>query len=613
MINYDKDYWKEPCPKVDCRSKQCKCGLKTVNIPAALGNDGEDSKYAPKNGAYCNAIVKYEANGHLYVYDAQGIPTYIESGSGGVDSFDLLNGRPKYDGQQMTSWTNIPEVPTAVSQLTNDSNYQTASDVENSISAATGPIVLAVNAEAEARGNADTALGNRLTAVEGIAATALQPTDINKTVVSDVALDANPSTTSVQLEEGKVNLMSGTTSTETIALPVASSTQAGVMNSATYDAITDNANNINALMNGAVAVTGMSASPSQSDITSAWESETGLSTLINRASVYDVTNNKVWTYYTNDTTWHEASNTTQVSVGTFTNGSEGTIKGSTVAGQVFAENNGTGSVNGWDNLVNNVSTNTSKLATIAQGAEVNVQSDWDETSTISDAYIKNKPTVPTKTSQLTNDSNFVNQTSLNSKLTTANLTASDGITKTTSGSGASTAVALSLADSGVTSAKIASSAVTSAKIGSSAVTSAKIASSAVTTAKIADNAVTASKIDFSTIGPLVVVKRGVSPNISVTVTPKVSGGLFEIEGLTNQTKPVASTSAFLTVVQSGGALTRGASLSGGTRDSSYGAQVTLRTFFSGAVAGTSYTFTLSLNNGSSNTEMMLIARYYPGS
>ena len=50
-------------------------------------------------------------------------------------------------------------------------------------------------------------------------------------------------------------------------------------------------------------------------------------------------------------------------------------------------------------------------------AEANVQADWNETNTASDAYIKNKPTnlattddipaVPTKTSQLTNDSGYI--------------------------------------------------------------------------------------------------------------------------------------------------------------------------------------------------------------
>ena len=48
-----------------------------------------------------------------------------------------------------------------------------------------------------------------------------------------------------------------------------------------------------------------------------------------------------------------------------------------------------------------------KLNGIASGAEVNVQSNWDETDTSSDSFIQNKPTIPTATSQLNNDSNFV--------------------------------------------------------------------------------------------------------------------------------------------------------------------------------------------------------------
>ena len=42
-----------------------------------------------------------------------------------------------------------------------------------------------------------------------------------------------------------------------------------------------------------------------------------------------------------------------------------------------------------------------KLAGIASGAEVNVQSDWNETNTSSDAYIKNKPTIPTAVTETT--------------------------------------------------------------------------------------------------------------------------------------------------------------------------------------------------------------------
>ena len=47
-----------------------------------------------------------------------------------------------------------------------------------------------------------------------------------------------------------------------------------------------------------------------------------------------------------------------------------------------------------------------KLSGIAAGAEVNVQADWSVSDTSSDAFIKNKPTIPSKTSELTNDSGF---------------------------------------------------------------------------------------------------------------------------------------------------------------------------------------------------------------
>lgn len=55
-------------------------------------------------------------------------------------------------------------------------------------------------------------------------------------------------------------------------------------------------------------------------------------------------------------------------------------------------------------------TEKNKLAGIAEGAEVNVQPDWNVTDNTSDAYIKNKPTiptVPTKVSAFTNDAGYL--------------------------------------------------------------------------------------------------------------------------------------------------------------------------------------------------------------
>lgn len=82
--DFDLKHWEDRhCPKVDCKKNACKCGIKKVFLPAALGDDSAKSPIAPKNGAYCNAIVVYEANDHVYIYSTEGIPTLItvEGGS----------------------------------------------------------------------------------------------------------------------------------------------------------------------------------------------------------------------------------------------------------------------------------------------------------------------------------------------------------------------------------------------------------------------------------------------------------------------------------------------------------------------------------------------------
>ena len=55
-------------------------------------------------------------------------------------------------------------------------------------------------------------------------------------------------------------------------------------------------------------------------------------------------------------------------------------------------------------------TEKNKLAGIATGAEVNVQADWTVTDTSSDAYIKNKPSIPENVSDLVNDAGYTTNT-----------------------------------------------------------------------------------------------------------------------------------------------------------------------------------------------------------
>ena len=54
-------------------------------------------------------------------------------------------------------------------------------------------------------------------------------------------------------------------------------------------------------------------------------------------------------------------------------------------------------------------------------AEENVQSDWNITDTTSDAYIKNKPSIPSKVSELTNDNLYATETYVQNKIAEAQI------------------------------------------------------------------------------------------------------------------------------------------------------------------------------------------------
>ena len=324
--------------------------LRKVVIPASMG---DDTDIPASIGKYRNVLLHYDANGRNYIYSSDGIPTALDSQippeiyeriedlEEGLVALDNSLATVAKTGSY-TDLTNTPSIPTRTSDLVNDGADGTSTYVE----ADEMPVV-------------DSSLNKSSTnAIQNKAVS----TALDNSVMTGFSVSANTSTTTVQLDGAKKNLYTGTTATDNIPLPVASTTQAGVMNSSTYDAITNNTSNISALMNGAVAITGLSASPSQSDLTTAWQTETGLTTLMNRAGIYDVSNDKVWTFYSNTSTWYAASNTSQVTINTFTNSSEGTIKGSTNVGQIFAENDGTGSVNGWDTLSGNVSTLQTSVA-----------------------------------------------------------------------------------------------------------------------------------------------------------------------------------------------------------------------------------------------------------
>ena len=84
--------------------------FRAVTIPA---DQGDDTTNPPLNGAYRNVVLQYAANNHTYIYSSDGIPVMLV---GGINFDDIAN-RPKYDGQPMTSDTDIPDLTDEVETL----------------------------------------------------------------------------------------------------------------------------------------------------------------------------------------------------------------------------------------------------------------------------------------------------------------------------------------------------------------------------------------------------------------------------------------------------------------------------------------------------------------
>lgn len=338
-----------------------------ATIPAAMG---DDTVVIPENGLYRNVLLEYEANGHIYMYSSDGIPTLLNAG---LTSFNDLSDRPSYGGVEMTGITNIPDVSGDVSSLQNN----LASEV-TAREAADTALQGAINDEVGARISADSALSQaiadetaaRIAAdankVDKVSGKGLSTNDytsgdsttvsnLNRSFVTGGVVSSNTSTATIT--NSKYNPTTSELTTELLSLPVASADNAGVMNAAMYAALVDASNGVTAVLSGSVSISGISASPSQSDLTTAWEQATGILTgVINGAKINDPDNQKVWTYYTNTATWYAATNTAQVTISQWTNSSLGTVLGSNTDGQVYAEADGTGSVNGWDVLKGRVTT-----------------------------------------------------------------------------------------------------------------------------------------------------------------------------------------------------------------------------------------------------------------
>jgi hypothetical protein len=122
-----------------------------------------------------------------------------------------------------------------------------------------------------------------------------------------------------------------------------------------FSQVGENTVRIEALEGRAVhyPVTLDSAAPSQEDLQEAYEDVSGESGAApDQATLDDMAFGKSYTWYEVSETWIDRGS---ASIAKFTNASAGVVKGANTEGKVFAEEDGTGSVVGWDALKTRVS------------------------------------------------------------------------------------------------------------------------------------------------------------------------------------------------------------------------------------------------------------------
>jgi hypothetical protein len=152
-----------------------------------------------------------------------------------------------------------------------------------------------------------------------------------------------------------------------VEMPVASEEQAGIMPAESYSQIAENTTRIAALEGRALhyPVTLSSSTPSQTDLQDAYEEASGeTGEAPDQVTLDDTAFGKSYTWYTASGLWKDRGSST---VTQFTNSSAGIIQGNNADGKVFAEENGTGSVVGWDALKTRTSNLESSVSNLESG------------------------------------------------------------------------------------------------------------------------------------------------------------------------------------------------------------------------------------------------------
>lgn len=217
-------------------------------------------------------------------------------------------------------------------------------------------------------------------------------------VVTSFELDYDGDT--VTINKDYLNVKTGTTSSDDEVIALANGTTAGLMAPSSVNAISNLSQRVEALEGTTVRLLySTKTNPSAAEIEAFVRAEgytdptkwTGIAVVV--AETYHI-----WHYYSGGVGWRDDGVDT---VSQWTNSTLGIIKGSTANGQIYAEDDGTGSVNGWDalnttvtNLGNNKADKTTvnaipvvKVATGTIGTSVKT-ADVSYSGTVINTYVK---------------------------------------------------------------------------------------------------------------------------------------------------------------------------------------------------------------------------------
>ena len=171
---------------------------------------------------------------------------------------------------------------------------------------------------------------------------------IDLDVVKDISLIQNETPDYLAIKKDIINLNSREEKSEDVTIPVATNSKSGLMSSADVNSISDLKSRVGNLEGKTTRLLySENENPTIEQINAFVEGAGYTSPFEGIAVVVDKTFH-IWHYYEN-IGWQDDG---QDTVSNFTNNIAGIIKGSEIEGRIYAENDGTGSLVGYDNLKN---------------------------------------------------------------------------------------------------------------------------------------------------------------------------------------------------------------------------------------------------------------------